>query len=247
MADWATISSLATAGGTLVLAVATFGSVRSANRSAKVAEQALLAGQRPYLIASREDDPLERVRFGDDVVLEVSGHGGAIKSKKDAVYMAIALRNSGAGLAVIQGWIAAVRDIADRDCPRLESFRTQSRDLYIPAGETGFWQGAIRDTRDPAYPSVSAAAQSRDRVAIDILYADADGGQRTIARFSVSDWPRVEGDRADLIRVWNVDRDEPRERPLMEESYSQSRPEPTGGAPTGPSDGAPTMGKQVTS
>jgi hypothetical protein len=204
-----------------------------------VAEQALLAGQRPYQIASREDDPLERVRFGDDVVLEVSGHGGAIKCKRENVYMAMALRNAGSGLAVIQGWIAAVRATSDRECPTIESFRLQQRDLYIPAGETGFWQGAIRTVEDPAYPSVSAAAHSRDRVMIDILYADADGGQRTIARFSVSDWPRVEGERADLIRVWNVDRDEPRERTLREEEYSPPRPET--------SDGAPTMSKQVTS
>src|SRR5436189_183776 len=56
MADWVTISSLATASGTLVLAVATFGSVRSANRAARVAEQALLAGQRPLLVSSRFDD-----------------------------------------------------------------------------------------------------------------------------------------------------------------------------------------------
>jgi hypothetical protein len=238
MADWTTISSLATAGGTLVLAAATFSSVRSANRSARVAEQALLAGQRPYLIASREDDPIERVRFGDDVVLEVPGHGGAIKCKHDNVYMAIALRNAGSGLAVIQGWIAAVRAVTDRDCPSVEEFRLQQRDLYIPAGETGFWQGAIRSVEDPAHPSVSAAAQNRERVGIDILYADADGGQRTIARFSVSDWPRVEGDRADLIRVWNVDRDEPRQRTLREEEALQPS--------AGTSGGAPTMGKQVT-
>jgi hypothetical protein len=239
MADWATISSLATAGGTLVLAIATFGSVRSANRSARVAEQALLAGQRPYLIASREDDPLERVRFGDDVVLEVPGHGGAIKCKHDNVYMAMALRNAGSGLAVIQGWIAAVRATNDRECPSVESFRLQQRDLYIPAGETGFWQGAIRTVEDPAYPSVSAAARNRERVMIDILYADADGGQRTIARFTVADWPRVEGERADLVRVWNVDRDEPRERTLREEEL----PPP----PPGTSEGAPTISKQATS
>lgn len=239
MADWATISSLATAGGTLILAIATFGSVRSANRSARVAEQALLAGQRPYLIASREDDPLERVRFGDDVVLEVSGHGGAIKCKNNNVYMAMALRNAGSGLAVLQGWIAAVREMSDRECPSVESFRLQQRDLYIPAGETGFWQGAIRTVEDPAYPSLSAAAHNHERVAIDLLYADADGGQRTIARFSVSDWPRVEGERADLIRVWNVDRDEPRQRTLREEEPSQ--------APAGTSDGAPTISKQATS
>lgn len=44
MADWVTISALATAGGTLVLAAATVASVGSANRSAKATERALLAG-----------------------------------------------------------------------------------------------------------------------------------------------------------------------------------------------------------
>ena len=49
MVDWVTISALATAGGTLVLAAATFSAVRSSNRSARVAERALLAGLRPVL------------------------------------------------------------------------------------------------------------------------------------------------------------------------------------------------------
>jgi hypothetical protein len=39
MADITTIAELGTAGGTLILAVATFGSVRSANRAARVAER----------------------------------------------------------------------------------------------------------------------------------------------------------------------------------------------------------------
>ena len=104
MADWVTISSLATAGGTLVLAIATFSSVRSANRSARVAEQSLLVGMRPVLIPSREDDPTERVRFGDEQVLTVPGHGGAFFVGDEAIYFAIALRNGGSGLAVIHGW-----------------------------------------------------------------------------------------------------------------------------------------------
>ena len=53
MADWVTISALATAGRTLVLASATFASVRSANRSARATERALLAGIRPVLAPSR--------------------------------------------------------------------------------------------------------------------------------------------------------------------------------------------------
>jgi hypothetical protein len=47
MADWVTISSLATAGGTLVLAVATFSSVTSSDRSARVAGRSPLVGLRP--------------------------------------------------------------------------------------------------------------------------------------------------------------------------------------------------------
>src|SRR5438067_6889747 len=117
VADWVTISSLATAGGTLVLAVATFSSVRSANRSARVAERSLLVGLRPVLIPSREDDPPERVRFGDDEVLPVPGHGGAVRFANDNIYMAIALRNGGPGIAVIHGWYAAVRDRVGDDPP----------------------------------------------------------------------------------------------------------------------------------
>jgi len=57
VADWVTISALATAGGTLVLAGTTYASVRSANRAARVAEMSLLAGLRPLLIQSSDADP----------------------------------------------------------------------------------------------------------------------------------------------------------------------------------------------
>ena len=96
MADWVTISALATAGGTLVLAVATFSSVRSANRSARVAERSLLEGVRPVLIPSREEDPIERVRFGDDVIVNVPGHGAAATVRDDNVYLALALPRAAA-------------------------------------------------------------------------------------------------------------------------------------------------------
>jgi hypothetical protein len=57
--DWATIANLATALGTLILAVATFSAVRSANLMARVAQQSLLVGLRPVLMATRRDDPAE--------------------------------------------------------------------------------------------------------------------------------------------------------------------------------------------
>jgi hypothetical protein len=57
MTDWA---GWGTSVGTLVLAGATFASIRSANRSARIAERSLLAGQRPLLVAARRDDPPKR-------------------------------------------------------------------------------------------------------------------------------------------------------------------------------------------
>jgi hypothetical protein len=63
--NWATVADLATALGTLILAVATFSAAKSANLTAKVAQRSLLAGLRPVLMASRRDDPMQKVNFGD--------------------------------------------------------------------------------------------------------------------------------------------------------------------------------------
>ena len=193
-----------------MLAIATFSSVKSANRSARVAEQSLLVGLRPILIPSREDDPPERIRFGDNQVLTVPGHGGAVEVANDNIYMAIALRNGGSGMAVIHGWYVSAREHPTEDPAPIEEFRRQQLDLYVPAGDIGFWQGALRDPADTNYERVRAAAESRERVLVDILYGDHEGGQRTITRFAISDWADVEGERVQALRHWSVDRDNPR-------------------------------------
>ncbi len=233
MADWVTISSLATAGGTLILAVATYGSVQSANRSARVAELSLLAGVRPVLIPSRETDPDEHVRFGDGQIVAVPGHGAAVEFVEQAnvVYLALALRNGGSGLGVLHGWRARAQppregqvvsrgarlfedapplDSAVSTPPSLKEFRRQQLDLYIPAGDTGYWQGALRDPEEPGYTEVRNAINDQHGLWIDLLYGDYEGGQRTIVRIGVSPWPETDGQRAYVLRYWNVDRQDPR-------------------------------------
>ncbi len=210
MLDWVTISSLATAGGTLVLALATFSSVKSANRSARVAERSLLAGLRPVLIPSKDEDPPERVRFGDGRVLRVAGHGASLEVVQENIYMAIALRNGGSGFAVIHGWRAEVMELSSSVAPELEDFRRQVRDLYVPAGDVGFWQGGIRDSGDQCYEGLRSAARDGVRVMVDLLYGDHEGGQRTIARFAIGPGEENDGHRAEVVRYWNVDREDPR-------------------------------------
>jgi hypothetical protein len=73
MTDWATISSMATAGATLVLAVGTFASVRSANQAARTAERALLAGLRPVLVPSRLEDPPDKIAWADNHWARLTG------------------------------------------------------------------------------------------------------------------------------------------------------------------------------
>ncbi len=216
MADWVTISSLATAGGTLVLAVATFSSVRSANRTARVAERSLLVGLRPVLIPSKDEDPVQSVRFGDEQLLTIAGHGGAVVVGSEAIYLALGVRNGGSGLAVIHGWRTEPREAAASDRPDLESFRRQQIDLYIPAGDNGYWLGALRDPAEDVFDGVARAVEADQALIVDLLYGDHEGGQRTIVRLVLSVWPAdgddrdPNGKRVTALRYWNVDREDPR-------------------------------------
>ncbi len=210
MTDWATISSLATAGGTLVLAVATFAAVRSSNRSARLAEQALEEQRRPVLVHARLDDPAQKISFADGHWIRVEGSQAVIEELDDNLYLVLALRNVGAGIAVLQGWYPwADRVLADTDHPAVEEFRPHTRDLYVAPGDVGLWQGALRDREDDVRKSLADAATERRPFTLDLLYSDQVGGQRTISRFALT--PAGE-DRwlGSVARHWNLDTAGPR-------------------------------------
>ena len=207
--DWASIASLATAAGTLVLAVATFAAVRSANRAARAAEQSLLVGLRPLLVPSRLQDETQKVMFGDGKWLHIPGGRAALQADGDVIYLTMSLRNVGRGIAVVHGWRFYGDWDPDRPEPTVDEFHRQNRDLYLPPGDIGFWQAAFRDEGDPQYEEACKAVTTRVQMTIDVLYGDHEGGQRVITRFSII--PR--GDQDWLLsagRHWNVDRPDPR-------------------------------------
>jgi hypothetical protein len=209
MADWATISSLATAGGTLVLATATFAAVRSSNRAARAAEESLLLGLRPLLVPSRLDDPPQKVGYADGKWVHAPGSGGAAEATDETVYLAISIRNVGRGIAVLHGWRFYPEWIRSDDHAPLDEFTRLTRDLYIPAGDIGFWQGTFRDPSSPGFADAKKAIDGRERLMIEILYGDYAGGQRAVSRFGLS--PREDGGwLAAVARHWNIDRAAPR-------------------------------------
>ena len=216
MADWVTISALASAGGTLVLAGVTVASVRSANRAARVAEQSLLAAQRPLLVQSRVDDPPQKVGFSDDVWLVAPGGQGNARATFEAVYFAIAVRNVGTGIAVMHGWhlFPEIQLGPDMTPTPLDEITMLTRDLYIAPGDVGFWQGAFRDPSSDAFRAARRGVEAPQRMTVDILYGDFEGGQRVITRFLLTPLEGEEELRwfASVGRHWNVDRPQPRER-----------------------------------
>jgi hypothetical protein len=208
--DWATIAELATAAGTLVLAVATFSAVRSANRAARTAEHSLMAALRPLVVPSRLQDGTQKVMFSDTKWVQVPGGCAALQAENDVIYLTASLRNVGSGIGLIHGWRFYPDWDTRRPRPRPEEFHPQTRDLYLPPGDIGFWQAAFRDQDDPQYADACKAVNSRAAMTVDLLYGDHEGGQRVITRFGL--FPRGE-ENAWLLtagRYWNLDRADPR-------------------------------------
>ena len=209
MADWVTISALATAGGTFALAATTYASVRSANRAARAAERSLLAELRPLLVESSEQDPVQHVNFIDVAAIEAPGGGAGVEVREGNVYIVLSLRNVGPGIGVLHGG-TVFRDIRRglEGPTSLDGFRMLTRDIYIPSGKIGFWQIAYRDREADERRELLTAIREGE-LGADVLYGDFEGGQRTVTRFRLI---RQDDDvwHVSAVRHWQMDRDAPR-------------------------------------
>ena len=216
MASPETISSLATGAGTLVLAVATFAAVRSSNRSARIAELALQEQRRPLLAGSRINvDPKQKIMFVDEHWVSVDGGYAVTEDRDGVIYLVISLRNFGSGIGVCQGWgvRAGLQRRADDHVPE-DELHPQSRDLYIPPGDVGVWQGAIRERNDPDHDEVARAISQQEPITVELLYSDQVGAQRTITRFTLVPIRRDDAEQTSRListaRHWYLDRAGPR-------------------------------------
>ena len=193
-----------------MLAAATFAAVRSSNRTARIAEQSLLSGMRPLLLPSLTDDPVHKLLWSDRHVARLAGAGAIVEEENDVIYLAMSLRNVGSGIALLHGWFPRP-GLSLNDVPHAEpaEFRRLTIDLYVAAGGTGYWEGAIRQPDDPAREFLRACIAERSPITIDVLYSDENGGQRRISRFTIlpgaeDSWYCQGG------RHWNLDLPDPR-------------------------------------
>ena len=122
------------------------------------------------------------------------------------------LRNAGSGIAVMHGWRFYPEWYREDAHAPLDDFQRQTRDLYIPVGDIGFWQGAFREPEDPRYSPARKVIEDHQPWTVELLYGDHEGGQRTISRFSLI--PREGGEGSEHLtsvsRHMSLDRPDPR-------------------------------------
>lgn len=135
-------------------------------------------------------------------------------------FFVIPVRNVGNGLAVLRAWRLVVLepqidpsdhlDHAPVDAPPAQpaEHRALGRDLLVAAGDTGFWQGAIRDPDDPFRPGLRDRFVAGGVLTVDLLYGDQEGAQLTISRFILT--REEEGHwRPVLARQWALEGPQP--------------------------------------
>ena len=206
LADWVTISSLATAGGTLVLAGATFargplGEPLGPCRRARAAWR----GCARCCMPSRLDDPPQKVLFVDGRWVRVPGGGAVAEAADGGVYLAMSRtqRRFRASPCCTAGGSTPTSDARDGPAPPLEEFERLTRDLYVPAGDVGFWQGALRDPRAPEFPE-AARGHRRARTARGRHPLRRPRGRPArVSRFTLVPSPTAAGSRARGPH-WNI-------------------------------------------
>jgi hypothetical protein len=89
---------------------------------------------------SRLADTEQKIMWGDEHWARLSGSGGGIAEVVDGnLYLAMSVRNSGSGVAVIHGWQLVLQELLDDHAHAdPDEFRRQLRDLYVAGDDVGF-------------------------------------------------------------------------------------------------------------
>ena len=106
----------------------------------------------------------------------------------------MSVRNAGSGIAVLHGWRFRETGAGSGPAPPLEEFERLTRDLYVPAGDVGFWQGVIRDPT-PRVREARGRHRRAERIVVDVLYGDHEGGRALSAGSRSCRRPTAAGSR----------------------------------------------------
>jgi hypothetical protein len=148
--------------------------------------------------------------FADGHWIRAQGSEAVIDAEEGDLCLGLAVRNAGAGIAVLQGWCLwpeLVRsDVGHR---ALEEFRRQVPRHLHRARRHRPVAGRAPPGRRRTASELLAARSERRPFAVDLLYSDQVGAQRTISRFAIT--PADEDRWLGSVGLhWNLDQMGPR-------------------------------------
>jgi hypothetical protein len=115
----------------------------------------------------------------------------------------------GTGIAVLHAWWQGIAPRIERS--NIDDYHQLTLDLYVPTGDAGYWQGALRDPAREEFRMAVDAIAAHKSLLIDLLYGDHLGAQRYVTRFLLR--PLDDGTwLPSVIRHWSVDGADPRAR-----------------------------------
>jgi hypothetical protein len=116
-----------------------------------------------------------------------------VRQEAEIIYLAIPLRNVGAGLAMLRGYRlegelgssvahdprGVARHLRGDPAPQSQAFSPQQRDLLISTSRVGFWQAALRDPETPLHKeivqAIGAQVYGSHRLYLQRIHFAADG------------------------------------------------------------------------
>jgi hypothetical protein len=111
---WVEVTAVVvTAAATVTLAYLTYQAVQGGKETAEAAEstaraaaETLALQTRAFLVPARTDDPAQHIVFheGHQLKPDMAGGRAVLKDTGKSIYMGIALRNVGLGLALLYRW-----------------------------------------------------------------------------------------------------------------------------------------------
>jgi hypothetical protein len=168
--DWVEPAAIVvTAAATVILAIVTYLAVKGGDRTAHAAERAAAAAMetaqaaersadaamktltvqtRPILVSAHIDDPSQDIVFHYDHILKPKVEGmkpAVFEDTGDSIYVGIALRNIGLGMALLYGWRVYPNALTSDILPGAFEDFTRMRALHIP--REGLVTGRLRRER----------------------------------------------------------------------------------------------------
>jgi hypothetical protein len=191
---------------TAALALATLLVAVPAAWSALISAQETKRDLLPVIIPAKAHGIKWIVRFTPHKHVVLENFDSYTDEDDQYVYFAVALRNIGAGIAVVLGTDASPKadldDLVPKHVAPLSGMRRMARNMYLAKSDAAYLVFWTTSASSGIYKVIYDAVPKRQDIVLDLIYSDQDGRQMTVSRFELSWAMDVNRYVAKIVKHW---------------------------------------------